>query len=89
MRLGRRTLLLLSPLLPVFLAGLAALGFVALEQAWRLGPGEFWLMAWTVGFVVGLPCAVVLLAVAGARPRTRRSGAIVPNTGGKIPWTGQ
>jgi hypothetical protein len=89
MRPSRRVLLLFAPLLPLLLAALAVLGFVALKQASSLGRPEFWLMAWTVGFVVGLPCIVVALGVAGAWPRHRRLAAIIPNAGGKIPGTGQ
>lgn len=80
---------LLAPLLPVLLMLLAGLGVIALEQASRLGSSEFWLMAWMVGFVVVLPAGMVLLAVAGALQRRRRPAPIIPNTGVKIPGTGQ
>ena len=80
---------LLAPLLPVLLMILAGLGVVALEQASRLGSSEFWLMAWMLGFVVVLPVAMVLLAVAGAWARHRHPLPIVPGAGVKIPGAGQ
>jgi hypothetical protein len=80
---------LLAPFLPLLLMVLAGLGVIALEQASRLGSSEFWLMAWMLGFVVGLPVVLVVLAQAGAVQRRRRHARIIPNTGVKIPGTGQ
>ncbi len=80
---------LLALLLPVLLMLLAGLGVLALEQASRLGSSELWLMAWMVGFVVVLPVAIVVLAVAGAVQRRHRPAPIIPNTGVKIPGAGQ
>ena len=80
---------LLVPLLPILLLLLAWLGVLALEQASRLGASEFWLMAWMLGFVVVLPVAMVLLAVAGAAQRPRHPAPIIPNAGVKIPGVGQ
>ena len=80
---------LLAPFLPLLLMVLAGLGVIALEQASRLGSSELWLMAWMIGFVVVLPAAMVLLAVAGAVQRRRHPAPIIPNTGVKIPGTGQ
>lgn len=79
----------LVPLLPVLLLLLAWLGVLALEQASRLGSSEFWLMAWMLGFVVVLPAAMVLLAVAGTLQRRRHPLPIIPNAGVKIPGAGQ
>ena len=73
------------PLLPVALFALGWLGLTAFHQAVGAGRGAALMMAWTLAFVVGLPAALVLLAVTG-RPRARRSGpAIIPPKGGKIP----
>lgn len=80
---------LFAPFLPLLLMVLAGLGVIALEQASRLGSSEFWLMAWMLAFVVGLPVALVLLAVAGALQRRRRQAPIIPSTGVKIPGAGQ
>jgi hypothetical protein len=80
---------LLAPFLPLLLMVLAGLGVIALEQASRLGSSEFWLMAWMLGFVVGLPVLLVLLALAGAVQRNRPNAPIIPNTGVKIPGAGQ
>ena len=86
---ARRFPKLLMPMLPPALAALVVLGVIALRQASSLGGPEFWLMAWTVGFVVGLPLAVVALAVAGAMQRRRVQRPIIPITGVKIPGAGQ
>ena len=86
---ARRLTKLLAPFLPLLLMVLAVLGVIALEQASRLGSSEFWLMAWMVGFVVLLPGAMVVLAVAGALQRRRRPLPIIPNAGVKIPGAGQ
>ena len=75
----------LLPLVPVALFVLGWLGVTALRQALGAGTGTALLMAWTLAFVVGLPLALVALAVTG-RPRAHRHGpAIVPTKGGKIP----
>lgn len=80
---------LLAPFLPLLLMVLAGLGVIALEQASRLGSSEFWLMAWMLAFVVVLPAAIVVLAVAGALQRRRHPAPIIPNAGVKIPGAGQ
>ena len=73
------------PLLPCALFALGWLGLTAFHQAIGAGPGTALMMAWTLAFVVGLPVALVVLAVTG-RPRARRAGpAIIPPKGGKIP----
>lgn len=58
-------------LVPVVVAGGLALGWlaiVALQAAMALGRAETWLMAWTLAFVVGLPLALPLLALAHRAP---------------------
>ena len=58
-------------LVPAVLAGAIALGWlaiVALQAAMGLGRAEGWLMAWTLAFVVGLPLALPLLALAQRTP---------------------
>ena len=73
------------PLLPFALFVLGWLGLTAFRQAIGAGPGAALMMAWTLAFVVGLPVALVVLAITG-RPRARRQGpAIIPLKGGKIP----
>ena len=75
----------LLPLLPFALLVLGWLGLAAFHQALGSGRGAALMMAWTLAFVVGLPVALVLLAVTG-RPRAHRHGpAIIPPKGGKIP----
>ena len=58
-------------LVAAVLAGAIALGWlaiVALQAAAALGRPEGWLMAWTLAFVVGLPLALPLLALAHLAP---------------------
>jgi hypothetical protein len=85
----RRSHVFLLPTLPVVLAILVLLGFTALRQASTLGGVEFWLMAWLLGFIVGLPLLVVGLALAGSIQRHAQHPAIIPNTGVKIPGAGR
>ena len=75
----------LLPLLPPALFGLGWLGLVAFRQALQAGWGDALLMAWTLAFVVGLPIALVLLAVAGRTPHAPGGARIIPSAGGKIP----
>jgi hypothetical protein len=85
-----RTLrLLLLPLLPAGLAVLGWLGSAALAEGLRAGGSEAWLMAWVLAFLVGLPVLIVALAITGALQSRRPWAHIVPQSGEKIPRTGQ
>jgi hypothetical protein len=53
-----------------------------------LGPGETWLMAWMLAFVVGLPLALPLLGLARWWQSFLRRPRIVPHSGGKVPCAG-
>ncbi|NUS38222.1 MAG: hypothetical protein HOQ02_04255 [Lysobacter sp.] len=75
----------LLPLLPVALFALGWLGLVAFRQALQAGWRDALLMAWTLAFVVGLPLALVPLAVAGRTRRGPERTRIIPSAGGKIP----
>jgi amino acid transporter len=77
------------PLLPIALAALAWLGFVAINESVAHGAGPAWLMAWVIGFLVGMPMLVLGLAVAGAWQRHELSRVLVPYSGEKIPGAGQ
>jgi len=82
----RRILLML---LPLMLAMLVWLGVVLLRAAVHTGNGEAWAVAWMLAFVVGLPVALVALAIAGAMHGHVGASKIVPFTGEKIPGVGQ
>lgn len=75
----------LLPLLPLALFVAGWLGLVAFQQALQAGWRDALLMAWTLAFVVGLPIALVLLAVAGRTRRAPGGARIIPSAGGKIP----
>lgn len=77
------------PLLPIAVAVLAWLGFIALREAFSSGNGQVWLMAWVLAFLVGMPLLVLGLAVAGAAQRHELGRMLIPNSGEKIPRTGQ
>lgn len=75
----------LLPLLPLALFAAGGLGLIAFRQALHGGLRDALLMAWTLAFVVGLPIALVLLAVAGRTRHAPGSARIIPSAGGKIP----
>lgn len=72
-------------MLPPALFGLGWLGLVVFRQALQAGWRDALLAAWTLAFVVGLPIALVLLAVAGRTRQAPGSARIIPSAGGKIP----
>ena len=81
----------LTTLLPALLVAgiaLAWLAILALREAMALGPGETWLMAWMLAFVVGLPLALPLLGLARWWQSFLRRPRIVPHSGGKVPCAG-
>ena len=68
MTFRRATTIALVPALVTGALALGWLGIVALQAAMALGRAETWLMAWTLAFVVGLPRALPLLALAHRVP---------------------
>ena len=89
MSVQQRLRLAVLPLLPIALAVLAWLGFVALREAFANGGGAAWLMAWVLAFLVGMPLLVLGLAIVGAVQRHQLRQALVPYSGEKIPGAGQ
>jgi hypothetical protein len=77
------------PILPIALAALAWLGFVALRESVATGGGETWLLAWVLAFLIGTPLLILGLAVAGAAQRHELSRALIPYSGETIPGAGQ
>ena len=89
MSLPRPIRILASLLLAATLALLLGLGTTAFQHAIGMGSAEAWLMGWVLAFMVGLPVAVVMLAVAGAAQRYAPRFRIIPFAGEKIPGVGQ
>ena len=85
----QRIRLAVLPLLPIALAVLAWLGFVALRDAFSSGGGTPWLLAWVLAFLVGMPLLVLGLAIAGAAQRHQLRRFLVPQAGEQIPRAGQ
>ncbi|MGY3266336.1 hypothetical protein [Lysobacter sp. HA35] len=76
----------------LLLAGAVAVLTLAATLARHVAGGShagLWLFAWSAGFAVLLPVAVTAAAVVA--PVVRRHGprVVIPNTGWKIPGTGQ
>lgn len=86
---SRRVRLGLSWLLLAALAGLSWLALVAFRQALAAGAGEALMTAWVLAFVVALPAAMGLVAVARWWQAQASERRIVPFTGEKIPGAGQ
>ena len=89
MSVQQRFRLAVLPLLPISLAVLAWLGFIALREAFANGGGAAWLMAWVLAFLVGMPLLVLGLAIVGAVQRHQLRQVLVPYSGEKIPGAGQ
>ena len=89
MSASQRARLVVLPLLPAALAVLGWLGFVAINESVAHGAGTAWLMAWVIGFLVGMPMLLLGLAVAGALQRHELSRVLVPYSGEQIPGAGQ
>ena len=68
MSFRRATVIALVPVLVAGAIALGWLGLIALQAAMALGRAEAWLMAWTLAFVVGVPLALPLLALAHRAP---------------------
>jgi hypothetical protein len=85
----QRVRLAILPLLPVALAVLGWLGFVALRESLISGNGAVWLMAWVLTFLIGMPLLVLGLAIAGALQRHQLRRALIPYAGENIPGAEQ
>ena len=85
----QRARLAVLPLLPIAMAVLGWLGFVALRESLAGGGGATWLLVWVLAFLVGMPLLVLGLAVVGAAQRHQLRQALIPYSGEKIPGAGQ
>lgn len=82
---SRTSLVVSIALVALGLPVIARLAVIVLQQALEAGRAEFWMMVWSLMFIVGAPALLLLLpAVEKLQARTRRSG-IVPRTGVKNP----
>lgn len=82
----RRTSLLVSlALVALGLPVLVWLALLVLAQALQAGRAEFWMMAWSLVFVVGAPALGLLLPAIEKLQASANSSWIVPRTGLKNP----
>ena len=81
---GPSRLALLALALPG-LPMIAWLAVIALQQALEAGRAEFWMMAWSLAFVVGGPALLLLLPAVERLQASIRGGGIIPRAGVKNP----
>lgn len=73
------------PLMLIAMSVLVWLAFIVLGEGLSDGPGEAWMVLWTLAFVLLLPIALLLLPALAALVDLARQRDNVPLTGVKIP----